>query len=79
MVKQTAISARIDNVTMWKIEQETMVSGTTRNRMLNEGVKMYLSIIDARREYNMHQDPVVRRKILIGILKRWFPEAATIV
>lgn len=79
MVNQKAISARINNYTLWMINQETMVSGTSRNRILNVGAKMYLDIIDARREYNMHQDPSVRRKILIGMLKRWFPEAATLV
>ena len=76
MVRQTAISARIDNNTLWMIEQETMAGGPKRNRILNEGARMYLSITDARRAYRMHQDPAVRRKILNGMLKRWFPEAA---
>lgn len=76
MVKQTAISARIDNNTLWMIEQERMAGGPKRNRILNEGARMYLSITDARRAYRMHWDPAVKRKILNGILKQWFPEAA---
>lgn len=76
MVNQKAISARIDNTTLWILEQETMASGRTRNRMLNEGAKMYVKTLDARRAYKIHQDAVVRRKILKGFLKTYFPEAA---
>lgn len=76
MVRQTAISARIDNTTLWILDQEAMASGRTRNRMLNEGAVMYVRTLDARREYKMHQDAVVRRKILRGFLKAYFPEAA---
>ncbi len=76
MVNQTAISARIDNNTLWILEQETMVSGRTRNRMLNEGAAMYVRTLDMRRQYKMYQDTAVRRKILRGFLKAFFPEAA---
>lgn len=76
MVNQTAISARIDNNTLWILEQEAMVSGRTRNRMINEGAAMYVRTLDARREYKMHQDANVRRKILRGFLRTYFPEAA---
>lgn len=76
MVNQKAISARIDNTTLWILEQETIATGRTRNRMINEGAKMYVKTLDARREYKMHQDAVVRRKILKGFLKTYFPEAA---
>lgn len=75
-MNQKAISARIDNTTLWILEQETMATGRTRNRMINEGAKMYVKTLDARREYKMHQDAVVRRKILRGFLKTYFPEAA---
>lgn len=76
MVNQTAISARIDNNTLWILKQETMTSGRTRNRMINEGAAMYVQLLDARREYKMHQDAAVRRKILRGFLRIYFPEAA---
>lgn len=75
MVNQTAISARIDNYTLWILKQETMVSGRTRNRMINEGAAMYVRTLDARREYKFHQDAAVRRKILRGFLRAYFPEA----
>lgn len=76
MVNQTAISARIDNYTLWILKQETMATGRTRNRMINEGAAMYVRTLDARREYKLHQDPAIRRKILRGFLRTYFPEAA---
>lgn len=76
MINQTAISARIDNATLWKIEQESMVSGMKRNRILNEGARMFLDILDRRREMRIHGDSEVRKKILSGILSTWIPEAS---
>lgn len=76
MVKQTAISARIDNIVLCILDQETKVSGRTRNRILNEGAAMYVRTLDARREYKMYQNSAVRRKILREFLKTFFPEAA---
>lgn len=73
---QTAISARIDNHILWILEQETMVSGRTRNRMINEGAAMYVRTLDMRREYQIHQNPDIRRKILKKFLLVYFPEAA---
>lgn len=77
MINQKPISARIHKQTLWNIEQEVMVSGTTRNRILNDGARLYLSLQDARRAYRMHPDPSTKAKILKGFLKSWWPEAAT--
>lgn len=76
MVNQKAISARINNYTLWQIEQEVMTGSTNRNKILNEGARMFLSLQDARRAYRAHGDEDVRKKILNGFLKSWFPEAA---
>lgn len=75
MINQTAISARIHNITMWAMEQEKMAHGTSRSKILNEGSRLWINLADARREYRAHQDPEIRRKILNGFLKLWFPEA----
>lgn len=77
MISQTAISARINNYTLWQIQQEVMTGRTTRNRILNEGARAWLQLKEARDAYKAHGDPEVRRKILNGFLKTWFPEAAT--
>ena len=74
MVNQKAISARIDNIVLWKIDQEVMLGSTTRNRILNHGAQLWLDLVDARREYRAHCDSDVRRKILVGFLKKHFPE-----
>lgn len=76
MVNQKAISARIDNHILWQIEQETMLGSMNRNKILNQGARLWISLADARREYKMHQDPKVRKKIINGFLRNWFPEAA---
>lgn len=76
MVNQKAISARINNYTLWQIEQEVMTGSTNRNKILNEGARMYLSLLDAKRAYHCHVDQDTRANILNGFLKSWFPEAA---
>lgn len=75
MVTQQAISARITHEIMWALEQETMVSGVPRNRILNEGALLWLALADARRQIRAHSDLTVKRKIAIGWLKMWFTEA----
>ena len=77
MVNQKAISARINVYTLWRIEQECMVSVTSRNRILNDGARLYLDLQDAKQAYSAHADPETRAKILNGFLKAWFPSAAT--
>lgn len=76
MVNQKAISARIDNYILWQIEQETMTGSMNRNKILNQGAKLWISLADARRAYRMHQDAETKKKIVNGFLKSWFPEAA---
>lgn len=75
-MNQKAISARIDNYILWQIEQETMIGSTNRNKILNQGAKLWISLADARREYRMYQDSDTKKKIVNGFLKSWFPEAA---
>lgn len=53
-----------------------MATGRKRNRILNEGAMMYISTLEIRRLYLLHQDPDIRRKILRGFLRTYFPEAA---
>lgn len=77
MINQTAISARIHNYTLWQINQEVMTGRITRNRILNDGARLWLHLNDARDAYRAHEDPITRKKILNGFLKQWFPEAAT--
>lgn len=76
MITQTAISARIKNETLWAIDQEHMVSGNTRNAILNEGAVLLLDLIDRRREFRaLNGNPVAQSKVLRGFLLKWFPES----
>lgn len=77
MINQTAISARINNYTLWNINQRVMTGKWSRNRILNDGARLWLQLRDARDAYLENQDPITRQKILNGFLKSWFPEAAT--
>lgn len=75
MVTQQAISARIFYETIWAMYQETMVSGTPRNKILNEGARLWLDLADARRQIRAFDKIEIKRKIAIGWLLKWFPEA----
>lgn len=79
MVTQRMISARIAETTLWEMEQETMVSGIKRNRILNEGARLWLSLKDARRVCQANPDPEQRMKALVHFVKLWFPEAEDLV
>lgn len=81
MVTQKAISARIQNETLWNIEQEHMIDQAhNRNRILNEGARMYLDLINADRAMGMYpDDEKTRRKILLGWLQKWWPRASYLI
>lgn len=79
MINQKAISVRIHVQTLWNIEQEVQLGETNRNKLLNDGANLYLATVDTRRRFRMIQDKPVRRKILYGFLKLYFPEALEIL
>lgn len=60
---------------MWTLEQETMATGMPRNKMLNEGARLWLDLADARRQIRAYAQIDIKRKIAIGWLLKWFPEA----
>lgn len=75
MKNQVPISVRMDSIVKWRVDQEVMLGVYNRNNIINQGSDMFVDLVDARRMYMAHPDPVVRRKILKGFLVRWFPEA----
>lgn len=75
MITQKPISARIQHETLWHMNQYRMASGTSINSMLNDGARMYLDNIDCRRLFCNYISYSLRRKIVRGYLKKWFPEA----
>lgn len=70
-MNQKPISARIDYHIMWQIEQETMLGYYTRNRILNEGARLFLDLLDTRRNLKYHANPADQDKIRKGFLRKW--------
>lgn len=79
MIRQKPISARIQYETMWNLEQERMASGSTINKMLNEGARMYLDTVYTRRIFGLNAHEIARRAMVRGYLKKWFPEALEVL
>jgi len=76
MINQTLISARIDNYVLFLADLEKQASGRSRNGILNDGARMLLRLLEAKREYRAHDNPKIRRRIVRGFLRLYFPEAA---
>lgn len=75
MDKKKAISMRIDNTVLWRVDQEAMVNTLTRNGILNAGASLYCRVQDSRRSYRAHRkNKGVAEKIVIGFLLQNFPE-----
>lgn len=49
MVNQKPISAKIDLSTLEELDLECYVSGRARNRVINDAIKLYITIMDLQR------------------------------
>lgn len=74
MINQVPISARIYSTTKWRADQFAIERGTSRNRMINEGLEIFMSLETMRANLCRYKSKDVRRKILKGFLKIWVPE-----
>ena len=74
MINQVPISARIHSTTKWRADQFALEHGTTRNRMINEGLGVFMSLETMRANCRRYRSKEVWRKILKGFLKMWVPE-----
>lgn len=54
MVNQKAISARLDYDVLQIVDQEAYQSGIPRNRIINDAIKLYVAVADARRRHGMY-------------------------
>lgn len=55
MVNQKAISVRLDYDVLHMVDQEAFTSGIPRNRLINEALKLYVAMADARRRAAMYR------------------------
>lgn len=53
-VNQQPISARLDYDVFAAVNQEAYMSGTPRNRIINDAIKLYVAVADARRRHGMY-------------------------
>lgn len=51
MIRQKAISVKIDYSVLHDLEQEVSISGINRNRLINRAIMYYIKTIDAQRKY----------------------------
>ena len=54
MVNQKPISAKLDYEVLHMLEQECYLSGTSKNRIINEAIRAYVAIQDSRRRLAMY-------------------------
>lgn len=50
MISQKAISVKLDADVAYMLDQETATGPLRRNRLINEAIKTYIKILDARRK-----------------------------
>lgn len=74
MINQVPISASINATTKWRADQFAYENCTTRNRMINQGLEVFMSLENMRAYLRCYKDKSIRRKILKGFLKMWVPE-----
>lgn len=53
-VNQKPISVRLDYDVLHIADQEAFVTGTPRNRIINNALKLYSAVADARRRHLMY-------------------------
>lgn len=74
MKNQVPISARINSTLKWRADEFANDRGMSRNRMINEGLEVYMSLEAMRSNLRRYSSKDVRKKILKGFLKTWVPE-----
>ena len=52
-VNQQPISARLDYDVLHIVDQEVYATGIPRNRIINDAIKLYVAVADARRRHGM--------------------------
>lgn len=52
MANQQAISLKLDQDVLSMLNAETATGHLKRNRLINEAIKTYIGILDARRKWN---------------------------
>lgn len=72
MVRQKAISARIDKVLLEELDLEASIGKTPRNRLINDAVRMYMDYLDTVRAFNVEEDFSEKIYLIDSFTGRYF-------
>lgn len=71
-VNQRAISVKVDYITMGALDTECFCTGEKRNRVINDAIRLYIELRDARRvALSLGADPL-ESDIVRNRLSDWF-------
>lgn len=77
MVTQKPISLKIDINLLEELDTEASLGWRKRNAIINDAIRYYLKLKDARRLYKAVVLDKNQEKVLNDFLRSQFPEAAT--
>ena len=77
MVTQKAISLKIDTELLEDLDTEASRGWRKRNGIINDAIRYYLKLKDARRLYKAVIIEKNQEEVLNSFLREQFPEAAT--
>lgn len=72
MVRQKAISARIDKKLLEELDLEASVDNTPRNRLINEAIRMYIDYLYTVRAFNVQDDLNEKIYLIDSFTGRYF-------
>ena len=78
-VKQKAISMRINHDILFMVDSEASTGNNTRNRILNNGARMYCDLIDMNRRVKILHDLKEQRYEVLQFLHRYAPNAFQVI
>lgn len=75
MVTQKPISLKIDTELLQELDEEVRLGWRKRNCIINQAIRLYLSLQDCRRIVKCIGDPDAKTDEVYSWLKKNFPEA----
>lgn len=76
MITQKPIALKIDTYTLEVLDTEVSLGWRKRNWHINQAIRVYLSLQDARRLFKCVGSDDNKKKVLNDWLREQFPEAA---
>lgn len=73
MVRQKQICVKLDKAIFRALEDEAYVKGISRNRIINDAVRMYCELSDARRTSKALPSTVYPHPAVRSFLDYWLP------